>query len=225
MTEEGYEGKIRILLVEDDKVDQMAFKRLVKDENLPYCYTTTESVSEVKKILDSNKRFDIVIVDYSLGDGTAFDIFDLVKDTPVIVTTGSGNEKVAVKAMKAGAYDYLIKDPERNYLKVLPITVESAIKRRESEEQFRMLSHAIMSINDSVYIADMNDRIIFVNKAFCKTYGYEEGDIVGRDINVLGEFGLKDEIYHKRRDGSEFPISLPGRSLKMKVEKRLLLLE
>ncbi|MER3446131.1 MAG: hypothetical protein C4291_04505 [Candidatus Dadabacteria bacterium] len=208
MTEEGYEGKIRILLVEDDKVDQMAFKRLVKDENLPYCYTTTESVSEVKKILDSNKRFDIVIVDYSLGDGTAFDIFDLVKDTPVIVTTGSGNEKVAVKAMKAGAYDYLIKDPERNYLKVLPITVESAIKRRESEEQFRMLSHAIMSINDSVYIADMNDRIIFVNKAFCKTYGYEEGDIVGRDINVLGEFGLKDEIYHKRRDGSEFPISL-----------------
>ncbi len=198
---------IKILVIEDDRVDQMAFKRLVKDENLSYDYDMAGSVSEVKKILDS-KRFDIVITDYAVGDGTAFDVFDLIKDTPIIVVTGSGDEEIAVKAMKRGAHDYLIKDPERNYLKVLPITVEGAIKRRESEKQFRMLSHAIMNINDSVYITGMDDRIIFVNKAFCKTYGYEEEDILGRDSHVLGEVGLKDELYHKRKDGSEFPVSL-----------------
>ena len=200
-------GNIKILVIEDDKVDQMAFKRLVKDESLSYDYDIAGSVLEVKKILDS-ERFDIVITDYSVGDGTAFDIFDLIKDTPIIIVTGSGNEEIAVKAMKRGAHDYLIKDPERNYLKVLPITVEGAIKRRESEKQFRMLSHAIMNINDSVYITDMDDRIIFVNKAFCKTYGYEEEGILGRNSHVLGEVGLKDEFYHKRKDGSEFPISL-----------------
>ncbi len=198
---------IKILVIEDDRVDQMAFKRLVKDENLSYDYDIAGSVSEVKKILDS-KRFDIVITDYAVGDGTAFDVFDLIKDTPIIIVTGSGDEEIAVKAMKRGAHDYLIKDPERNYLKVLPITVDGAIKRKESEKQFRMLSHAIMNINDSVYITNMDDRIIFVNKAFCKTYGYEEEDILGRDSHVLGEVGLKDELYHKRKDGSEFPVSL-----------------
>src|SRR5579875_3093953 len=199
---------IRILLVEGDRVDQMAFERLVKDENLSYDYDIAGSVSEARRILDS-KRFDIAIVDCSLGDGTAFDIFGLVKDTPIIVVIGAGDEKIAiVKAMKEGACDYLIKDPEHNYLKVLPITVESAIKHKKTEKQFRMLSHAIMSINDSVYITDMDDRIIFVNKSFCKTYGYEEEDILGRDSHVLGEVGLKDELYHKRKDGSEFPVSL-----------------
>jgi diguanylate cyclase (GGDEF)-like protein len=125
--------KIRTLVIEDDKVDQMAFKRFVKDENLPYNYDIAGSVSEAKKILDS-QRFDITITDYSLGDGTAFDIFDLIKDTPIIIVTGSGDEEIAVKAMKAGAYDYLIKDRERNYLKVLPLTVENAIKHKQAEQ-------------------------------------------------------------------------------------------
>ncbi|HXP49752.1 MAG TPA: PAS domain S-box protein, partial [Bacteroidia bacterium] len=223
MEKQGMEN-IKILFIEDDKVDQMAFKRFVKDENLSYNYTIAGSVSEAKRILDSEK-FDIVIIDYHLGDGTAFDIFDLIKDTPVIITTGTGDEGIAVKAMKGGAYDYLIKDPERNYLKVLPITVENAIKHKKSEKQFRMLSHAIMSIDDSVYITDMDDRIIFVNEAFCRTYGYEEEDILGRHSDVLWkeastdddvinvfpiiiEGGWKDEFYHRRKDGSEFPVFL-----------------
>jgi signal transduction histidine kinase/ActR/RegA family two-component response regulator len=210
MTKEEYEAykeNIRILLVEDDKIDQMAFKRFVKDANLSYSYAMAGSVSEAKAILDS-QRFDIVIMDYSLGDGTALDIFDLINDTPIIIVTGSGDEETAVKAMKAGAYDYIIKDLERNYLKVLPITVESAIKHKRTEKQVGMLSHAIMNINDSIYITDMDDRIIFVNKAFCETYEYEEADIVGMDSNILGESGWKGEFYHRREDRSDFPISL-----------------
>jgi DNA-binding NtrC family response regulator len=105
--------RYRVLVIEDDKVDQMAFKRFVMDEKPPYDYAIAGSVSDVKRILGF-KRFDIVITDYLLGDGTAFDIFNLIKDTPIIIITGSGNEKTAVEAMKVGAYDYLIKDPERN---------------------------------------------------------------------------------------------------------------
>jgi PAS domain S-box-containing protein len=228
--EKYYKESIRMLLVEDDKIDQMAFKRFVKDENLPYDYAMAGSVSEVKSIVDSN-RFDIVIADYSLGDGTAFDVFNLIIDTPIIIVTGSGDEGIAVKAMKAGAYDYLIKDLERNYLKMLPVTVESAIRRKRAEKQFGMLSHAVMNINDSVYITDIDDRIIFVNKAFSKTYGYEEEDIIGRDSTVLwkgvstnedvinifprsNKGSWKGELNHRRRDGSEFSISLSRTAIK-----------
>ena len=176
--------RYKILLVEDDKLDQMAFKRLIKDENLPYDCTMAGSVSEAKSILGSGK-FDVVIVDYLLGDGTAFDILDLVKDTPSIFVTGTGSEEIAVKAWKAGACDYLIKDVQQNYLKAVPITIENAVEHKKMEEEVQLLSGAVMSTNDSVYITNMENKIIFVNRAFCESYRYKEEDIIGKDSNIL----------------------------------------
>jgi len=137
--------KIRLLLVEDDKVDQMAFERFAGSENLPYDYTIAGSVAEAKEILKSIS-FDVIIADYMLGDGTSFELFDLFKDLPVIVTTGTGNEEVAVEAMKLGACDYLIKDPEGNYLKTLPPTVELALKRKQTEKELQNYHNRLESM-------------------------------------------------------------------------------
>ncbi len=138
--------KTRILLIEDDRVDQMAFKRLIKEKSLSYDYSIAGSVAEAKSVLERDK-FDIVVADYLLGDGTAFDVFNFIVDTPVILVTGAGDEEIAVKAMKAGAYDYLIKDRERNYLKVLPVTVENSIKRKQVEEDRKRLIKEIEAFN------------------------------------------------------------------------------
>jgi len=217
-------SKYKILLIEDDKIDQMAFVRQVESEGLPYEYTIAGSVSEAREML-ANKSFDIIISDYSLGDGTAFDVLEMVKRVPVILVTGAGDEEVAVRAYKAGAYDYLIKDPERNYLKTLPITVENAIRHKKTEDQMRLLSAAIMSTSECVYITDLEDKIIFVNKAFCKTYGYKEEEVIGKSSHILWmsktqntytrsvfrtSFSGDWEIafYHKRKDGSLFPVSV-----------------
>jgi len=131
---DNYPNAIRLLLVEDDQVDQMAFDRLVKTERLDYAYTTAGSKAEACMAVAQN-TFDIVIADYILGDGTVFDLFDRFKGLPVIVTTGAGNEEVAVKAMKNGAYDYLIKDAAGRYLQALPLKVDLALKRRRIEKQ------------------------------------------------------------------------------------------
>ncbi len=215
--------RYKILLIEDDKLDQMAFNKLVEEENLPYDCTMAGSVSEAKCTLSSD-RFDVVIVDYMLGDGTAFDVLDLVKDTPIIFVTGAGDEAIAVEAQRAGAYDYLIKDSEQNYLGAVPITVENAIKHKKMVEELRLLSGAIMSTEDSVYITDMENKIIFVNKAFCESYGYKKEEIIGEKSNTLwigkdqcehmasgsriGGSAWQVGFYHKRKDGSVFPVSL-----------------
>ena len=83
-----------------------------------------------------------------------------------------------MKAMKAGAYDYLIKDPDHNYLRILPLTAENAVKHNNAEKQFRILSHAMMNIRDSVYIVDMNDSILFVNQAFTEIDFGNEGRVL-----------------------------------------------
>jgi PAS domain S-box-containing protein len=218
-------ARYKILLVEDNEIDQMAFKRFVEHNALPYDCIIAGSVSEAQSVLGF-EQFDIVISDYSLGDGTAFDILGLVKDIPSIIVTGAGDQEIAVKAWKAGAYDYLVKDSELNYLKAVPITIENTIRHKAAEKKLRLLSGAIMSTNDSVYITDMDDKIIFVNKAFCETYGYKEEEIIGKGSNILWigkqqsantrsvfqtrTVGDTWEVgfYHKRKDDSIFPISL-----------------
>ncbi len=127
---------IRILLVEDNKVDQMAFKRFVEREKLPYDYAIVGSVAEAEDIL-ATERFDVLVIDYLLGDGTAFDLFGRAGEGPIVVITGNSRENIAVKAMKAGATDYLIKDQEGKYLTVLPVTVENAIHLRKTEIELR----------------------------------------------------------------------------------------
>ena len=223
--------RYKILYVEDSELDQVAFKRFVENNAIPYDYVIAGSISEARSILGSD-RFDMVISDHSLKDGTAFDTLDLVKDTPVIVITGAGDEETAIKLWKAGAYDYLIKDLEQNYLKAVPITVENAVRHKMTEEKLQLLSGAIMSTNDSVYITDMQSKIIFVNKAFCKTYRYKTEEIVGKDSNVLwiGKDQTKNTrsvfqtrtvgstwevgFYHKRKDDSIFPVSLSRSNIK-----------
>ncbi len=130
------QGKYKILFVEGDIVDQMAFKRFAERENFPYDYTIAGSISETLDVLASG-TFDATVVDYLLGDGVAFDLFEKLADIPIIIVTGIGNEEIVVNALKAGAYDYLIKDPEGSYLKTLALTVGNAITRKQAEVELR----------------------------------------------------------------------------------------
>jgi len=201
---------MKILVIEDDKVDQMAFKHFVKREKLPYDYQLAASVKEAKKCLKEQK-FDIVLLDYLLGDGDAFDLLKFTRSSPTIIITAIGSESVAVKAMKEGAFDYLVKDLERNYLKVLPLTVEKALKQKYSEENCKMLSSAIKSIQESIFITNMEGKILFANQAFIKTYQLEPKNVLGRDCKTLWKEKKATgdgEFFHVKRDGSFFQVAL-----------------
>jgi PAS domain S-box-containing protein len=128
--------KEKILLVEDDRVDRLAFERHVETYGFPYEFIMAASVKEAKSALKSEK-LDAAVIDYWLGDGTAFDLFSDIQDMPIVVVTGTGDEEIAVKAMKTGASDYVIKDPESNYLKALSETIGNAIRNKRVEKKLK----------------------------------------------------------------------------------------
>lgn len=161
--------KYKVLLIEDNKLDRMAFERFVFDQKLQYDYTAAQSISEAKEILES-EQFDIIVSDYSLGDGTALDILNSVKDTPIILITAAEEEEVPINARRAGTYDYLPKDFDRNYLKAVPKTIENAIKHRKIEEaldrqpqDLEAMFHAaplgMLLVDENMIIARANDAI------------------------------------------------------------------
>ncbi len=180
----------KILLIEDDKLDQMAFERFVKDEKLPYDYTAVGSILDAQSILAS-EQFDVIISDYSLGDGTALDILDSIKDIPIIVVTGAGDEEVAINAWKGGAYDYVIKDIERYYLKSIPRVIKNAIEHRKMEGALRRKQKNLEAIFDAapvgMLLVDGNMVVARINNSIKQIVKKEYQQIVNQQIsNSLG---------------------------------------
>jgi len=175
----------KILLIEDDKLDQMAFERFVKDEKLPYDCTVAASVSQAQSIL-ACEQFDVIVSDYSLGDGTALDILDLVKDVPIIVITGSGDEEVAIRAWRGGAYDYITKDLELNYLKSIPKIIDNAISCKEMREALDRKQKNLEAIFDAtpvgMLLVDGNMIITRVNNAIKQIVKKEYRQIINQQI-------------------------------------------
>jgi PAS domain S-box-containing protein len=98
-------------------------------------------------------------------------------------------------------------------------------ERKRAEEKIHMLGHALMSISECVSITDVNDRIIFVNEAFLKTYGYTEKEVLGKNVSsfrsekndpeVVKQIlpatlagGWHGELINRRKNGTDFPIDL-----------------
>jgi len=213
--------KKKILFVEDDPVDQAAIKRYLEQGKFPHEYDIANSVKEATRRLGLQK-YDVVVVDFNLGDGTCFDVFNALEETPFIIVTGGGSEDIAVEAMKCGASDYLVKDMDRGYLTLLPSVINSSIETRETEQTLKMLLAAMGSIPDSVYITDSNANIVYVNSAFTKTYGYGKSEIIGQAGGILAgekskereaESGEED-VTHKRKDGTTFPALLSKSAIK-----------
>lgn len=205
--------RYKILLVDDEQLDRMAFDRFLAQNNKICMGESAASVAQAREKLAAN-RYDVVVTDYNLGDGTAFDVIPLANGAPVIFATGGGNEEVAAQALKAGASDYLVKDADGGYLKILMLTIVRAMSRRRADREARMLSEAVRSITDAVFVSDMEGNIVFVNAAFCQTYGFDAREALWERTTRLwkAEPGeslsqpWRGEARHMRKDGQPFPV-------------------
>jgi PAS domain S-box-containing protein len=197
------ETRFNILLIEDDKLDQMAFERFLKDEKLLLDCTIASSVLEAQSKL-AYEDFDAIVSDYSLGDGTALNILELTKDIPIIVVTGAGDEEVAIKAWRKGAYDYITKDIDRNYLKVIPKTIKNAIEHKEIQESldkkqknleaiFDAAPGCMLLIDENMIITRANDTIKqFVQKEYRQIINQQLSSVLGcinSTCNEKGRYG------------------------------------
>jgi PAS domain S-box-containing protein len=117
-----------------------------------------------------------------------------------------------------------MRDKDGNILGVLG-TDDDITEERRAKERISMLAHALMSISECVSITDLNDNILYVNDAFLRTYEYERDDLVGKSIGLVRsaknpqdvinkiapatlQGGYQAELLNRRKDGSEFPVSV-----------------
>ncbi len=97
-------------------------------------------------------------------------------------------------------------------------------ERKRTEDKLRLFSHAVDSSIDGIAICNVDDKVIYVNDAFVKMWGYSREESMGKgvaffcvgdDIPKLKEVlkqttrgGWTGELVGKRKDGESFPMAV-----------------
>ena len=122
----------KILYMEDDEAQTRLVRKCL--ERAGYEVDTAEDGRTGLAASEAN-RYDVVIVDQTMPGLSGVEVIRAMAERgnmpPTIMVTGTGNEKIAVEAMKLGVSDYLIKDLEGGFVNVLPLVVGRAIQQRK----------------------------------------------------------------------------------------------
>jgi two-component system response regulator HydG len=124
-----------ILIIEDDLTFSQLLEGFLKKHN-----HTALAVNDVKKSLKllQQQRFDLLLVDYRLPDGTGLDVLSYVRDQglslPLVIMTSFNDVRTAVKSIQLGASDYITKPVNPDELLMI-ITNALNIKNPETTAQ------------------------------------------------------------------------------------------
>ena len=193
---------MNILIIEDLPTDAELEEREVRQVLPESRFLRVETREGFLEALTSF-RPDVILSDYKLPgfDGMSALKLALVHapETPFIIVTGSMNEETAVNCMKAGAWDYIIKEHVRRLGPAVLIGLEQRRLRREqklAEAERALLMMAVEQVGEIVIITDPAGIIQYVNPAFEKVTGYSRDEAMGRTPRIL-KSGLQNEAFYR----------------------------
>ncbi len=201
----------RVLIIDDSPEDREIYRRRLAQGPGQFTFAEAETGEEG---LEQCRSFqpDCVLLDYQLPDADGLEVLaDLqrecgLNDLAVVMLTGQGNESVAVRSLKAGAEDYLVKGPA---LETLPQAVRGAVEkvslRRQVEEQRRELERnrnqlrvTLASIGDGVIATDVEARVTFLNPEAERLTGWRSDQAEGKPLEDV--FAIVSEETRKQAE-------------------------
>ena len=195
-----------ILLIEDDAGITELVKEKLGEHGKGVAHVSTGKAA--REWLGHNQP-QLILLDYSLPDQSGVDLVEQLEAMPgglppFIVTTGAGDERVAVTMMKRGARDYLIKD--HNFLETLPLVVDQVLKQIATEQKLaateralqesEILNQAIISKSPiGISVRSSTGQLFSANAAWKKIWAIPDADVqedmlLKRDVL---EFNKRDD--------------------------------
>ena len=180
-----------ILLAEDDEDDAL-IARTVLDEfkdlriHLDWVSTYEAAAEQI-----CHNQHDVYLFDYSLGAHSGLDLLAVAREhgcsAPVIMLTGHTDNQIMLKAIRAGANDYLVK---RQYdAQVLGRSIRYSLDRkraetalRVSEERYRKL---IENASEMVFSYDWQGQLTAVNSSMERSTGCSRDERTMMNLALL----------------------------------------
>ena len=152
---------IKVLCVEDDELDRMIIKRAVKSSGMNIDLSFAEDIDSGRE-QTSSTEYDCIFLDYNLPGGSGLELLKFIRannnQSPVIIVTSQGDEKIAVEAMKNGASDYIPK----NLLSAegLAQSLRFVLKMKESEHEKIRIQRELLETQKRLAAVVSNSPII-----------------------------------------------------------------
>jgi len=183
---------LHILMLEDDPLDAELIKSqlLLLEEYNCIVQWTVNRESYLQALQTGSP--DIILSDYTLPQYNGLEaLYDLKSKNsliPFIFVTGTINEETAAGTIKAGAWDYVVKDR----LFRLPLAIRGALQLKDeklnttvAEAKNRQLSMAVEQSPVHIVISNTDNKIEYVNTKFTEVTGYTPDEVLGKDVSIL----------------------------------------
>jgi PAS domain S-box-containing protein len=184
-------GAVRVLLVDDDEDDFVIARDLISQIGTRHYQLNWVDNYEAGLAAIHRREHDVCLLDYRLGVRTGLELLresqSFSARPPVILLTGQGDHEIDIKAMKAGAADYLIKGQLTG--DKLERAIRYAIEGRRAAEHLRRERDLISRIMETspvgIIVADHAGKITFANHRAEEVLGLTKGAIENKTYDVL----------------------------------------
>ena len=188
---------LKILLIEDNPGDARLIEEFLSEtESSGLELEWVERLSEGIERLNKGD-IEIVLLDLSLPDSTGFDTFKKLHEkapgVAIIVFTGLDDKEMGVRAVQAGAQDYLVKGKVDSHLLVR--SIEYAIERQRMMRELQA-----MSITDELTGLYNRRGFLTLGKEMLNIGKRIEKRIVLLFADLDGFKKINDEFGHKEGD-------------------------
>jgi signal transduction histidine kinase/FixJ family two-component response regulator len=142
---------MKILLVEDNPADARLIAELIRES--PLCDCDVLQANRLGTAVDvlGAGEVDLVLLDLSLPDAQELQalgrIVEVAPAVPVIVLTGLQDEQTALRALRAGAQDYLLKGSVESELLVRSMRYARERKRLQEGERFLAEAGSLLAVS------------------------------------------------------------------------------
>ncbi|MBI2519104.1 MAG: response regulator [Bdellovibrio sp.] len=136
--------KLRILFIEDSKIDTEIELRLIRQSGYDVVAERVETKAAMQAALAS-QEWDVIIADYSLPQFGGMGALETLKesglDLPFIIVSGTIGEETAVALMRSGAHDYVLKHNISRLIPAIERELQEAANRRARREAVQELKN------------------------------------------------------------------------------------
>jgi len=220
---------IKLLLVEDNHQEALRINNMLK-EGLQNQFTLEQrlSVSEALDLVQQH-TFQAIILDLHLPEGQSFEaipqFIQYCPGAPILILSGVEDEEQAIRAVKSGAQDYLIKGQTSS--STLCRAIRYAIERHRATQRITQLAHYdhltglanrglfYERLNCAVARCNRNDMamaLMFLDldhfKAINDTLGHECGDSLLKTVATRIKKCIREIDTGVRLGGDEFAVLL-----------------
>jgi PAS domain S-box-containing protein len=181
---------LRVLLIEGSENDASPIMQGLRHSGYDPKFERVDTPEAFGAAL-AGQTWDIIIANYAMPQFSGLDALAMVKerdlDLPFIIVSDAIGEDVAVAAMRAGAYDYVMKDDLARLGPAVQRALQEAGVRlahrqavealQRSEERFRAL---IENASDIIMILNRDATIHYGSPSMERVIGYEQEEFIGK---------------------------------------------